>query len=208
MSIKISFAFINNIKTYRFEFPHGIGHSEYNPYPQLFYPSIEEVDQQLRQSSDKDLQAHFLVKNALYDISLFQKIKENEIESFKNHSLCFQKKLYPLGNKIKLKLSGDLLADLKIIDQLKEEFTQLRLDLNYKYDQHSITKLFKKLPLEKVEYIEDPCPFSLKLYRTLALQFPIALDHTYNLKKLKDSSIKHYILRLSLIHISEPTRPY
>jgi hypothetical protein len=151
-----------------------IGFSQYHEIKSLDYPNVSEI-----LSLIKLRKRHFLITNAYLDAFEFSKQYIKGDLSFKNHSLFYQKELYRFSNILKLKLTGSLEQDIKLILKYEKQFGKLRLDCNNKYSPESFNLLVKSINKDHIEYIEDPFPFDRRLYSQLGL--PIAVDHRYNL---------------------------
>jgi hypothetical protein len=168
----------------RFETLAGVGYSEYTPWEQLGQTDREVILQQVRTSKH-----HWLVQRTWMDVFKWQRLLEDDLPAFKNHSFAMAGKLLKISNEVlKLKLQGSVSEDLAEVRVRAKEYKTLRLDANFKYQLKEFHQFWDLLGPEQgsVDYIEDPIPFDEKQYHELENKgVPLAVDQPYNQKKTR-----------------------
>jgi hypothetical protein len=126
-----------------------------------------------------------LISRCWKDAFLFPIILSSENDlSFLNHSFISRDGFLKLSESVvKSKISGNLSEDLQIITELARNFTQIRLDANFKYSKNIFINFWNQISTQiqkKIEYIEDPFPWELDDYLELAKNIPLNIDHPFN----------------------------
>lgn len=153
-----------------------IGYAEYTPHLHLGYPSSDEVINELTQ------RRHFLIQNAWYDAFVFNRLDVSI--PFKNHSLFYKDRLYKFSKILKIKVTGDLNKDREILKSHLPLFQRYRIDFNSKYSNiDEIYSLLSSVPKRMIDYIEDPVPYSEKIYLEINKSYRVLNDHTHSLAK-------------------------
>jgi O-succinylbenzoate synthase len=99
-------------------------------------------------------------------------------------ALDFEKSGY---KSVKLKMGRDLNHDIQKLESILNltEKIKFRLDFNGQGKMEDFEVLFKRIPLDRVEYIEDPVPKDLLPVFASKFEFPVAIDTDVNFTRDK-----------------------
>lgn len=111
---------------------------------------------------------------------------------------------------LKIKIGGDLLQEAEQLNARDWSFFRLRLDMNSLHTEAAVLLFLNSLSsavLNRVEYIEDPCPWDLSVWQNLQAKVPLALDQAVTLENCSQQKAFSYLVlkpaRMTLNHMED-----
>lgn len=182
-----------------------VGYSDLFPWPELNDQSLEKELHLLKARQPSELGKRSLYYARLDAEARIQKISlMKNLRSFENHFLItdltrltsenFFEALKLGFTRFKIKMSQNYGEELKNFVKLKDIFLQnenlkLRIDFNSQLSSELYEDFLQKLDpffINKIEFIEDPMPWSWDLWEKHSHSIPLALDNEINKLNLEE----------------------
>lgn len=141
------------------------------------------------------LYGHVKLKNnfAIPDIQSFDLQDLGKLQDFKT---------------LKIKIGRDWKKEAEILNCLQRDSFKLRLDANASFTANSFNEfldLLDKRVIESLEYIEDPTPYDLEIWKSFQKRVPIAIDFEYSKapESLLDAGFSAVVLKSSRQNVED-----
>lgn len=111
---------------------------------------------------------------------------------------------------VKIKIGADLIQEAERLNTYDWSRFYLRLDMNSLFQESDVLAFLNRLNASvrgRIEYIEDPCPWDLSVWRRLQMMIPLALDQSVTLENCGHESAFSFLVlkpaRMTLNHMED-----